>query len=127
MRVKCPYCEKGFAVYPIPLRQAFQHRRAGLAAAVTTLSVMAVVFVLAGPGIVAYYVGRIMAALTPRLGMGLAATMLTAPFVFLALAVYDRMVPHFGRPVGDELHCVKCGYTLKGLREPRCPECGQSI
>jgi len=21
-------------------------------------------------------------------------------------------------------HCVRCGYNLKGLPEPRCPECG---
>ncbi len=25
------------------------------------------------------------------------------------------------------LHCLKCGYILKGLAEPRCPECGEAI
>ncbi len=25
------------------------------------------------------------------------------------------------------LHCLKCGYVLKGLSEPRCPECGERI
>ena len=25
------------------------------------------------------------------------------------------------------LHCPKCGYILKGLSEPRCPECGERI
>jgi hypothetical protein len=25
------------------------------------------------------------------------------------------------------LHCLKCGYILKGLSEPRCPECGERI
>jgi hypothetical protein len=25
------------------------------------------------------------------------------------------------------LHCFKCGYILKGLSEPRCPECGERI
>jgi hypothetical protein len=29
---------------------------------------------------------------------------------------------------GDgHLHCLKCGYILKGLSEPRCPECGERI
>ena len=25
------------------------------------------------------------------------------------------------------LHCLKCGYILKGLTVPRCPECGEPI
>ena len=25
------------------------------------------------------------------------------------------------------LRCLKCGYILKGLSEPRCPECGECI
>lgn len=24
-------------------------------------------------------------------------------------------------------HCRKCGYTLRGISEPRCPECGEVI
>ena len=27
----------------------------------------------------------------------------------------------------EHLHCLNCGYILKGLSEPRCPECGQRI
>lgn len=26
-----------------------------------------------------------------------------------------------------ELHCRRCGYILRGLSEPRCPECGEQI
>lgn len=26
-----------------------------------------------------------------------------------------------------ELRCLKCNYHLKGLSEPRCPECGWQI
>lgn len=29
-------------------------------------------------------------------------------------------------PLTDTL-CRKCGYTLRGLSEPRCPECGEAI
>ena len=33
-----------------------------------------------------------------------------------------------GRQVESEhLRCLKCGYILKGLSQPRCPECGQAI
>ncbi len=27
----------------------------------------------------------------------------------------------------EHIHCLKCGYILKGLTEPRCPECGERI
>ncbi len=27
----------------------------------------------------------------------------------------------------EHLRCLNCGYILKGLSEPRCPECGQKI
>ncbi len=27
----------------------------------------------------------------------------------------------------EYLRCLKCGHILKGLSEPRCPECGQKI
>jgi hypothetical protein len=26
-----------------------------------------------------------------------------------------------------ETRCRKCGYTLRGISEPRCPECGERI
>jgi hypothetical protein len=26
-----------------------------------------------------------------------------------------------------ECYCRKCGYILRGLSEPRCPECGEAI
>lgn len=27
----------------------------------------------------------------------------------------------------SHIKCLKCGYILKGLKEPRCPECGWQI
>lgn len=40
----------------------------------------------------------------------------------LALYVYDRLRR---RGVRDgHTRCGRCGYILKGLSEPRCPECG---
>ena len=44
--------------------------------------------------------------------------------LFLAVALPTllvwRFVPKFPRG-----HCRRCGYNLTGLREARCPECGQ--
>ena len=31
------------------------------------------------------------------------------------------------RRIDDELRCRKCRHILRGLSEPRCPECGQHI
>ena len=31
------------------------------------------------------------------------------------------------RVADGELHCPACGYTLRGLSQPRCPECGRAI
>ena len=41
----------------------------------------------------------------------------------VALIVFDLI-----RPRSDGLtRCGKCGYILKGISEPRCPECGKRI
>jgi hypothetical protein len=92
-----------------------------------SLALAAVVYAAIGPDAMAPPVMWLLTLFPPRLGTGVAAALLVAPVIFFALGIYDRAVPHFGRPVGDDLHCLKCGYVLKGLREPRCPECGQAI
>ncbi len=127
MRVKCPYCSKGFAVYPIPTQQAMLHRRAGLYAFFVQCVVAFLLFGVLGPDVISDFSDSMIRAFGPRAGMGMTAVVLGAPLLFVGLAAYDRFVPQFGRPVGDELHCTECGYTLKGLREPRCPECGRGI
>jgi hypothetical protein len=42
-----------------------------------------------------------------------------------ALGVY-AWLSRARRPDGHT-HCGECGYILKGLAEPRCPECGHAI
>ena len=40
------------------------------------------------------------------------------------------ILSHLGgrRPWADpETRCRKCGYILRGITEPRCPECGERI
>ncbi len=127
MRLKCPYCLKGFAVYPIPTRQAIAHRKAGwIAVAVQSLLILLFVVVV-GPLAIVQTAEWFSRTLTPRLGLGVCFAGFAIPFMFLGLGVYDRLVPHFGSPIGNDMHCTQCGYILKGLTEPRCPECGHAI
>ncbi len=46
-----------------------------------------------------------------------------------AVAAYHRIGARWGeRPTADhESHCRVCGYILRGITEPRCPECGERI
>lgn len=40
---------------------------------------------------------------------------------FLAAVLYGDKDPD------AETRCSKCGYILRGITEPRCPECGEKI
>lgn len=50
---------------------------------------------------------------------------LTPPFA-VGLGTYEWL-RRPARAREDYLRCLKCGYILKGLSEPRCPECGERI
>ena len=40
----------------------------------------------------------------------------------------DQLAIRFGLPGDDlETRCRSCGYILRGITEPRCPECGERI
>ena len=48
---------------------------------------------------------------------------LAVPGIAVAVVAYRRL-----RGGGDgETRCRACGYILRGLSEPRCPECGERI
>jgi hypothetical protein len=50
------------------------------------------------------------------------------PTVLTAFGVYWLLTRWLGGSHADgELHCRKCGYILRGISEPRCPECGEPI
>ena len=48
------------------------------------------------------------------------------PVYVLAVAVYGILTRRYYR---DQLksRCRKCDYLLRGISEPRCPECGEQI
>lgn len=123
MRVKCPYCDRAFAVYPIPAEQAARHRRAGLVAAVATVCLTGAIHAVLGVEVIGAFLQRIADLLGGHVGMGVFGAVTCAPAIFVSLAVYDRLVPH----VGAHLRCVKCGHVLGDPNEPHPPECGEPL
>jgi hypothetical protein len=54
------------------------------------------------------------------------ATVLAALAIWLwGLVLLRKFAGHLAR--GLEGRCIACGYSLQGLPEPRCPECGQAL
>ena len=51
------------------------------------------------------------------------------PAILVALIAYGVLTRFVGggRAHRDETRCRKCGYILRGISEPRCPECGERI
>lgn len=51
------------------------------------------------------------------------------PITLLAFATYGLLTRYLGpRSIHDgETRCRKCDYILRGISEPRCPECGERI
>ena len=59
----------------------------------------------------------------------IAATLVwTPPTVLVGIATYG-VLTRYVRPrlLDGETRSRKCGYILKGITEPRCPECGERI
>lgn len=60
-------------------------------------------------------------------GLGTAAVW-TLPEVLLALLLFEMLRRHHARdPSSNETRCRRCGYVLRGLSQPVCPECGERI
>lgn len=53
--------------------------------------------------------------------------LLTAGYTLLFGVVTHALARRFVRPSLLQLTCDKCGYSLRGLTEARCPECGTSF
>ncbi len=57
------------------------------------------------------------------------ATVWYLPFAVLALVMYGGLTRIYGPRaiVDNETRCRQCRYILRGITEPRCPECGHAI
>ncbi len=51
------------------------------------------------------------------------------PLALIALTTYRLLTRFMGMKVGSarETRCRKCNHILRGITEPRCPECGERI
>ncbi len=49
------------------------------------------------------------------------------PTLLVTLAAFGLLTHFAGTPTGHETRCRKCNYILRGITEPRCPECGEQI
>jgi hypothetical protein len=62
--------------------------------------------------------------------IGIPIGTITAPLAWLAAAVVawretdEEQAARLGKLAVDSIVCPKCGYSLTGLTEARCPECG---
>ncbi len=69
--------------------------------------------------------GRVRGWITIPHGRLFVHSLLTAIVLFgvlrLLLAIARKVRAEWFVPAG---HCIRCGYNLRGLSEPRCPECG---
>ena len=55
-------------------------------------------------------------------------SVMTLPMATVPVLAYGLLSWRFGPSQRDrELRCRKCSYILRGLTEPRCPECGEGI
>ncbi len=55
--------------------------------------------------------------------------LLIIPFTLFPVAIYGTLTRRYyrDRPHVGETTCRKCGYILRGIREPICSECGEQI
>ncbi len=56
---------------------------------------------------------------------GMIYTVMIVPAFVLAIFIYDRLTFRYFKD--RYLRCLECGHILRGLSEPRCPECGERI
>lgn len=56
------------------------------------------------------------------LQVSLALAMLSMP-----VAIYALLTWRVGPRPDEETRCRRCRYILRGITEPRCPECGERI
>ncbi len=49
------------------------------------------------------------------------------PMALVGVVAFGLAAHFLKVPAGRETRCRRCGYILRGISEPRCPECGERI
>ena len=102
--------------------------RRAIVAVVVGMVVTCVVYAVSIPYVLAY-VQEVILRVFPRTGFWrwvpgiVTMTIINVPGMVAAMLIYGTGK----QPNDSHTHCVKCNYILKGLTEPRCPECGERI
>jgi len=61
-------------------------------------------------------------------GIYLGLAIIFFPILVVSVSIYGVLTKKYGPKTYDpETRCRKCGYILRGITEPRCPECGEKI
>jgi hypothetical protein len=60
-------------------------------------------------------------------GAILAVVFLPDSVIAMSVHAYVRYVLRTEQVPDEETRCRKCGYILRSITEPRCPECGERI
>lgn len=82
-----------------------------------------------GDSLFLHMFGRLQQSMTDDWAFGVVSTVFYGiPAMAAALAAYGFLTrTGAGRQPDRELHCRRCHHILRGLSEPRCPECGEAI
>jgi high-affinity Fe2+/Pb2+ permease len=73
-------------------------------------------------------VAALIVATNHRAAEGIAGICMCILPAIIAVSVYHKLLLRSGWNRPDrETHCRKCRYILRGISEPRCPECGERI
>jgi len=49
------------------------------------------------------------------------------PTIIVGVLAFAVITYYLKSPTSRETLCRKCGHILRGITEPRCPECGERI
>lgn len=64
----------------------------------------------------------------PGMSWDLAYSIATiGPAALLGSLAFAALTRRYGPPHPDQPRCRRCGYFLRGLARPQCPECGEVI
>jgi len=80
-----------------------------------------------GSGLGVSFLVFVAQALTPVVPDLVEAVLVIGSYVLATTATLVILRYRPTGPTDSETRCRKCGYILRGISEPRCPECGEVV